>query len=243
MISGGPPRLPIEGPEEIQELSRGFNQMSEGLERLESERRLMLSGISHDLRTPLARLRVSVELNRSALNPDHALGMIQDITEMDDILGQFLEFARSDAQEAPHSFNLNERVSELCARYRLSGQHIETSLGATGPVRLRKLAIRRLLTNLIDSALCYGVKDVEVSTSRTDSQIVLTVADRGPGIATADPSELIRAFAREEPARGQPGTGLGLAIVERIARTHAGRLDLVNRPGGGLIARVTLHTD
>jgi two-component system osmolarity sensor histidine kinase EnvZ len=237
---GIPGRLAVAGPQEIQDLSRGFNQMSEGLQRLESDRRLMLAGISHDLRTPLARLRLALELSSPALEQAHVLGMVQDISEMDAILEQFLDFSRNDSDEAPQVCDLNVLVSEVCARYQLSGEQVTTSLAMLEPVRLRRLAVRRLITNLLDNGLRYGRQDVEITTSGNCSQIILTVADRGPGIQSGNPQEWIRAFSREDSARSKPGSGLGLTVVDRIARAHGGSLELQNRAGGGLRVTVTL---
>ena len=105
----------------------------------------------------------------------------------------------------------------------------------------RVLALRRLVTNLVDNALRYGTGEVELSTHYTDGQVVLSVLDRGPGIRSTDPNSLVKPFAREDAARGTPlGAGLGLAIVERIAKAHGGTLSLSNRSGGGLAVTVTL---
>jgi two-component system osmolarity sensor histidine kinase EnvZ len=236
-----PTAMAVEGPEEIRELSRGFNQMSEGLQRLDAERRLMLAGISHDLRSPLVRLRLMVELREPALDSTTAGAMVRDIKEIDAILGQFLEFARNESDEPPQQSDLNAIVSEVCAGYRLSGHDVKTVLGLVGLANLRAVAIRRLITNLVDNGVRYGEKDIEVATSRNDDDhIVVTVADRGPGIRTGSPDALIKPFAREDLSRSKPGSGLGLTMVDRIARAHGGSVKLMNRPDGGLLVVVTL---
>jgi two-component system osmolarity sensor histidine kinase EnvZ len=236
-----PAAVAVEGPEEIRALSRGFNQMSEGLQRLDAERRLMLAGISHDLRSPLVRLRLNVELSKPGLGSTTAGAMVSDINEIDAILGHFLEFARDESDEPSQQSDLNAIVSELCAGYRLSGHDVKTLLGPVGLANLRAVAVRRLITNLVDNAVRYAEKEIEVATSRNDDDhIVLTVADRGPGIRTGSPDALIKPFAREDVSRSKPGSGLGLTMVDRIARAHGGSVKLMNRPDGGLLVVVTL---
>jgi two-component system osmolarity sensor histidine kinase EnvZ len=231
----------VEGPEEIRALSRGFNQMSEGLQRLDAERRLMLAGISHDLRSPLVRLRLNIELSKRGLDSTTAGAMVRDIKEIDAIVGQFLEFARNESDEPAQRCDLNAIVSEVCAGYRLSGHDVRMVLGPVGVANLRAVAVRRLITNLVENGVRYGEKEIEVATSRNDDDhIVVTVADRGPGIRTGSPDALIKPFAREDVSRNKPGSGLGLTVVDRIARAHGGSVKLMNRPDGGLLAVVTL---
>lgn len=235
-----PAAIAVEGPEEIQELSRGFNQMSEGLQKLDAERRLMLAGISHDLRSPLVRLRLNIELGRPELTCAAADSMVRDIKEIDAILGQFLEFARDESDESAQQSDLNAIISEVCAGYRLSGHDVKTVLGPVGLANLRPVAVRRLISNLVDNGLRYGEKELEVATSRNDDHIVLSVADRGPGIRTGSPDAMIKPFAREDVSRSKPGSGLGLTMVDKIARAHGGSVKLMNRPEGGLLVVVTL---
>jgi two-component system osmolarity sensor histidine kinase EnvZ len=236
-----PAAMAVEGPEEIRELSRGFNQMSEGLQRLDAERRLMLAGISHDLRSPLVRLRLNVELSKPGLDFTTAGAMVRDIKEIDAILGQFLEFARDESDEPPQQCDLNAIVSEVCDGYRLSGHDVKAVLGPVELANLRAVAVRRLITNLVDNGVRYAEKEIEVATRRgDDDQIVVTVADRGPGIRTGSPDALLKPFAREDVSRSKPGSGLGLTMVDRIARVHGGSVKLMNRPDGGLLVVVTL---
>jgi two-component system osmolarity sensor histidine kinase EnvZ len=238
-----PAAIAVEGPDEIQELSRGFNQMSEGLQRLDAERRVMLAGISHDLRSPLVRLRLNVELSEPALDSTTAGAMVRDIREIDAILSQFLDFARDESAEPAQPCDLNAIVSEVCEGYRLSGHDVEAVLGPLELANLRVVAVRRLITNLVDNGVRHAQKQIEIATRRNgDDQIVLTVADRGPGIRTCNPEALIKPFAREDAARSRPGSGLGLTLVDRIARAHGGSVELMNRPDGGLLVIVILAT-
>jgi two-component system, OmpR family, osmolarity sensor histidine kinase EnvZ len=236
-----PAPLPETGPEEIRELSRGFNRLASNLEALESDRRLMLAGISHDLSTPLTRLRLAVELLQIKADMSQATGMVHDIEDMNAILMQFTDYARSGREEEPAIGDFNQIVADVCQRYVAAGIPVKSELAALPLFSFRALALRRLVTNLVDNATRYGIQHVEVTTRVTDDRIVLTVLDRGPGIRSMDPNSLIKPFARENVARGmQLGAGLGLSIVDRIARTHGGNLRLGNRPGGGLVATVTL---
>lgn len=236
-----PEALPDGGPSEIRQLSRGFNQLALNLEALESERRLMLVGISHDLATPLTRLRLALELLTMRGSPGDTQGMLQDLEEMSAILQQFTDYAKTGREEPPVAGDLGALAAEVCSRYRAVGRNIRMQLIPGPTFMFRPLAMRRLITNLLDNAIRYGGQDVEIHLERTDERIVLSVLDRGPGIRSVDPNALIRPFAREDPSRGShTGAGLGLAIVERIAIAHGGGLHLHNRADGGLAAVVTL---
>jgi len=236
-----PALLPETGPEEIRELSRGFNQLALNLETLDADRRLMLVGISHDLSTPLTRLRLAVELMEMNADLTQVSGMIQDIEDMKGILVQFADYAKTGKEEQAVVADFNQVVAEVCQRYVAVGKVIRSGLASVPTFRFRVLAIRRLVTNLVDNAARYGGGYIEVNTRCDAGSMTLTVLDQGPGIRSTDPHSLIKPFARENIARGlQLGAGLGLSIVDRIARAHGGSLALCNRPGGGLAATVTL---
>jgi len=238
-----PPPLPESGPSEIVTLNRGVNRMAANLRQLEQDRAVLLAGVSHDLRTPLARLRLGVEMQ--ARDEATRAGMVDDIEEMDRIIGQFLEFARTDEDTAARDpANVNVIVGACVERYTRMDKDVRFAPGDLPLVPLRPTAFSRLVTNLIDNALAYGAPPVDVSTRRQDNAIVLDIADRGPGIAPADVERLKQPFTRASAARtnasGVAGAGLGLAIVDRIARLHGGTFDLLPREGGGTVARVTL---
>ncbi|MGH8372044.1 MAG: ATP-binding protein [Gammaproteobacteria bacterium] len=238
-----PKALKETGAEEIRDLGRGFNQMTEGLSRLDAERRLMLAGISHDLRTPLTRMRIGVELLGTGSDPQLCKGMIHDIEEMDAILMQFLDYARDGSEERPVTDDLNEIVRDICLRYTSSGIAIKTRLDTLPRFNFRRLAIRRLITNIIDNATRYGGDDIEVVTELQKSSVIFEVMDRGPGIRAVTPESLVKPFAREDVSRGdQRGAGLGLTIADRIIRIHGGRMQIANREGGGLRVRIELPT-
>jgi two-component system osmolarity sensor histidine kinase EnvZ len=236
-----PPPLPETGPSEIAAVNRGFNAMLGNLRQIERDRAVLLAGISHDLRTPLARLRLGLELGA---DDDMRAGMVADIEEMDRIIGQFLEFARDDATSELTVRDLDDVVRASVDRYAQLGKDVRFVAGNAGRLPLRPTAMSRLCSNLIDNALAYGAPPVEVSTTRDGRVAVLDVADRGPGIAPGDAERLKQPFTRATASRtredGAVGAGLGLAIVDRISRLHGGTFDLLPRAGGGTIARVTL---
>ena len=236
-----PPPLPEHGPSEIANLNRGFNRMTTNLRQLEDDRALLLAGVSHDLRTPLARLRLGLEMG----SRDDAMraGMVDDIEEMDRIIGQFLDFAHGEHETVLEPHDPNEITRACVERYVRSGAAVRFTPGAVPKIPLRSTAYSRLVANLVDNALAYGAPPVEITTSLVDNRLVLDVADRGPGIAPDQVERLKQPFTRASTARtstkGVAGAGLGLAIVDRIARMHGGSFDLLARDGGGTIARAT----
>lgn len=236
-------RLPIsDTPSEMAEVYRAFNQMAEDVEQAGQERELMLAGVSHDLRTPLTRLRLSLEL----MVDDNELtqGMVRDIEDMDAILDQFLAFIRDGRDEEIEEVDLADLVREVVAPFNTPQEQIRLCLEPIPPFALRRISMKRLLSNLIGNAMHHGGSGIEVaayvSGDTSAPYVVLSVLDRGAGI---DPSELeviFNPFIRGDRARSGKGTGLGLAIVKRIASMHGGVVELRNRSGGGLEARVRL---
>ena len=235
-----PAPLAVTGPGEIRSVTHAFNQMSRDLDRLDEDRALILAGISHDLRTPLTRLRLAAEMS---VDSDAREGIGADIDEMDKIIGQFLDFARDPEGEQQEPTDINAVVSHVADSLQRRGARIELNLADLPPLMLRPLALLRLVSNLLNNALHHGgsAAPVEVATRREGENIVIEVMDRGPGIPANDAERLKLPFTRIDAARtGASGAGLGLAIVDRIARSHGGRFDLVAREGGGLTARVRL---
>lgn len=233
-----PPLLEESGPSEISALSRSFNEMSRGLEALEADRALLLAGISHDLRTPLSRLRLGIELLSDAdsmLKED----MVKDIETMDSIVGQFIGYVRADGGEATApDGDLNALVRAEAESRSRRGLAIALDLGALPPLPLKPVAVRRLIGNLVENALRYGALPLTIRTRVEGDRAVLRVLDCGPGIPESEMARMLLPFTRLDPARSTEGTGLGLAIVERVAQLHGARVALANRPEGGLEARV-----
>lgn len=198
--------------------------------------------MSHDLRTPLSRLRLAQELSRSQLPDFVNASMVSDIEEMDVIIDQFLDFARDGTNEAvnPHA-DLNALIEVLAQRYEKRGEPVTARFERLPALRLRPLAVQRMVSNLVDNALRYGSGPIEIETQRTSDGVVLRVLDRGPGIPPEEVGRVMQPFTRLDDARtDSSGAGLGLAIVDRVARMHGGKVELIPRPGGGLEARVEL---
>jgi two-component system, OmpR family, osmolarity sensor histidine kinase EnvZ len=234
-----PDPIPESGPEEIRTLSHAFNEMSRDLAQLDADRALFLAGVSHDLRTPLSRLRLGLEM--SGADPQLKEGMTADIEEMDRIINQFLDFARTDGGEPMQHADLAAIATEVAEHYRRHGKSVATDLASVPELPLQAMAMRRVVLNLVDNALRYGEKEVGIAVRAEDSVVVLDVSDRGPGIPASEVERLKQPFTRLEVARSDKGgAGLGLAIVERVVRAHRGKLDLLPREGGGLVAEVRL---
>ena len=239
-----PAPLPESGPSEIAVLARGFNRMISNLKQMESDRALLLAGVSHDLRTPLARLRLVAEMG--VTDESMKQGMIDDIDEMDRIINQFLDFARGEDKEPLAMRNLNAVVEECVERYRRKGHRIAFEPDDALPAMpLREQSLDRAIVNLIDNAFRYGSATLEVRLHRDRNNAVIEIADRGPGIPPSEVERLKQPFTRLDTARGSAaggklGSGLGLAIVDRIVLLHGGEFDLLLREGGGTTARIAL---
>ncbi len=235
------PRLPEDSVDELRDVSRTFNEMADSLVRLDNERTLLLAGVSHDIRTPLARLRLAVEMLPENTNSMKA-GMIEDIADMDNIIHQFLDFVRGVEGEPTKMMDINALLIALSERQARAGRNLKLQLTSTYFIPLRPLAMQRLLDNLVGNAYAYSKGDVEVVSKITAEKIVISVLDNGPGIPPEHAQRLLRPFERMDNARNknEGGSGLGLAICNRIAKLHRGSLELLNRPRGGLEAKLTL---
>ncbi len=233
-----PAPLAESGPRELATVSAAFNRMARDLEALERERAMVLAGISHDVRTPLSRLRLALEM--SGADATAAQGMSADIDEMDQVIGQFLEFARGE-NEAKTVDDLTALLAEVGEHYAKLGKAVKVNAAQLAPFAFARMALRRAVGNLVDNALRYAGEPVEVAARSEGANVIIEVLDRGPGIPAGEAERLKQPFTRLDPARsGRGGAGLGLAIVERVARAHGGRLELVPRPGGGLAARLSV---
>ena len=235
------PRLPEDSMDELQQVSKTFNEMAESLVRLDSERTLLLAGVSHDIRTPLARLRIAVELLDDSCENLKA-GMIEDIADMDNIIHQFSDFVRGVEGEPTKMMDINVLLQALQERQARAGRDLKLQLSNAYFIPLRPMAMQRLLDNLVGNAYSYSKGKVTVESKITADSIIISVLDNGPGIPPEHAERLLRPFERMDSARNknEGGSGLGLAICNRIAKLHRGSLELINRPEGGLEARLTL---
>lgn len=236
-----PPRISEAGPAEIRTLAQAFNQMAADIQRQDEERALLLAGVSHDLRTPLARIRLALEMLDDRGHAELKDGVAQDIADIDAAIGQFLDFARPvDAEKVAADADLDALIRRVIERYARLGQAVRYAPSPLPPLPLRAQAMQRLITNLIDNALRHGGGGAEIETGHDAHTAWLEVLDRGPGIPHDDALRMLQPFTRLDSARSTSGTGLGLAIVDRIAKLHGGTVRLLPRDGGGLRVRVVL---
>ena len=243
-----PAPIPENGPEELRRLARSFNTMASDLQGHEKDRSEVLAGISHDLRTPLTRLRLEAEM--SIENEASRLAAIADIEQMEAVISQFMDYARTESGETPELVDLESLLKDIAQRRNQLGQTCDTQLSSMPDILLRRGAITRAVNNLLDNAWKYGGGAMTLSSvipqedflrGAANQEIWIEIKDHGPGIPADQVERLKRPFTRLESARTDAsGTGLGLAIVERVARLHGGRLELLANPAGGLIARLVL---
>lgn len=223
------------GPLEIRQVNQAFNRMVYTLEQAERERRIMLAGISHDLRTPLTRIRLTAEML-----PDEFLreGLVYDVDDMDAILNQFISYMRDGSDEELKDTNINILLQELIIQFKPLDIRFEVQDVPIIPAR--SLSLKRLIANLINNAKRYGAEPIELSAKVENEHILITVADHGEGIPEDQIEELMQPFVRGDSARTIQGSGLGLAIVKRIVDIHQGEIQIHNREQGGLEVVISL---
>ena len=247
LASGNNPKLlPEKGPAEIREANQSFNQMVQDLQQVETDRAVILAGISHDLRTPITRMQLELEM--AGLPEDARRGMQSDLTQMEAIIAQFLDYARPTDSSSFTRFNLSallSKAAEEAARH----QDIKITTAIDGGIEARgnPTEMARVMSNLIENARRYGktessdVAELNLSATVKSAQAVIELSDCGSGLPPEQIAYLLRPFTRLDSARGQAnGAGLGLAIVDRVVLRHQGKLEIVNRGGGGLMVRVIL---
>ncbi|PUE15565.1 two-component sensor histidine kinase [Limnohabitans sp. WS1] len=226
---------------EIREVNIGFNRMAERLAKIEAERALMLAGISHDLRTPLARLRLETEL--SVADPQARELMAADIEQLDEIIDKFLDYARPDATNLGPVL-LSGVISRCIAPWR-HNQRFEIAVDVSEDLHVQAEAVElgRVMSNLLENARRYGqspsdgITRVEIVARVHDGWVLLRVRDQGPGVSEDTLKNLTQPFYRGDTARtSATGSGLGLAIVERSVQRMGGTFSVFNNSAGGLMA-------
>ena len=235
----GRDRGPIkpEGALEVRQAAAAFNRMQERIRRFLAQRTEMLAGVSHDLRTPLTRLRLALAMLpvRDDLAPEVA-EMTNDVEEMERMIGGYLAFARGEGTEQASDVDLGALVEEVALAARRSGAIVDLAAPSGLMVKLRPGAMRRAITNVVDNARRHASR-VALAVARVGERAVeVTIDDDGPGIAPERRESVFRPF--ESGAAG--GTGLGLTIARDIVRAHGGDIVLENSPLGGLRARLRL---
>ena len=240
------------GPTEIRQVNMAFNRLFTTLNQAQKERTIMLAGISHDLRTPLTRMRLTAEML-----PDDFFreGLIYDIEDMDAILEQFISFMKDGSDEPVSLTNLDTIFNEIMVQFAPMAFVYQSECDKVVPVR--PMSIKRLIINLVNNAKRYGEPPIYLSatvvptfieTVKEDSEVIsentvnkeaqeqllICVRDCGGGVAEDQLERIMQPFERGETARTTQGSGLGLAIVDRIARLHHGTVEAINHPDGGL---------
>ncbi len=236
-----PEPLPQTGPAELAALAHEFNRMAEQVEELLANRTTLLAGISHDLRTPLARIRLALGMLSEKPERDLLERAMLDVDGMNDLIARCLEVSRDFSEQDAARIDLCDLLAEVTAEYARGGAEIRGQPGPDCHLRVRPLALKRIMTNLVDNALRYGGgQAIDIEYRIADGRVEICVLDRGPGIPEAEREAVFRPFYRLEPSRSSRtgGSGLGLAIVRQLARANGWTVDLAPRPGGGTAACV-----
>lgn len=231
--------LAADSPSEIATLARSFDDMARRLAAQDADRTMMLAGISHDLKTPLAKIRLALALRPGGAPEDEAM-IERQLDRMDQMLGQFLAFGRGRDTETAVRIDVAQAVA---AAIEAQASVARLTVVAVPPphIVVRPLAFDRVLVNLLRNAELHGRAPIDVTVDVLDAQAIVEVADRGSGVPPALLPTLAEPFVRLDQARpSDGGVGLGLAIARRFATEHGGTLTLANRPGGGFVARLAL---
>ena len=234
-------RVKVEGRDEVANLARSFNRAADRIERLVVAQREVLAGASHELRSPLARIRMGIELLGREPRPDLRERLAHDVAELDELIGELLLASRLDATNALECRETVDLLALLAEEGARTGAEVcGERVRIEGDSRL----LRRLLRNLLENARRYGADSpVEARVGvRAGAGALLRVADRGPGVPEAERERIFQPFYRP-PGTRQSGTGLGLALVRRIARHYGGEVRCFDRPGGGTCFEVTLGSE
>ena len=240
-------KIPEDTATEFKEVTKAFNEMASNLAKSENERRFIMGSVSHDIRTPLTRMKLSLEMlpKKSAFLKE---SMDQDIDEINQIINQFLDFVRGFDDEPISSLNFGNFLTELKKQHAILGHDLKISKITRSKdipknlfIDVRPLAFKRLFDNLINNGVKFSKSNkIELVAKLYDEKIEINVLDKGPGIPKAQREKLLEPFERLDQARGSiGGSGLGLAIANRIVMVHNGKLELINRRTGGLNVKLT----
>ena len=224
------------GAREIRQAAYEFDRMRKRISVHLNQRSEMLSGISHDLRTPLTRLKLQLALLKQQ---DVAIKMSDDVEEMERMLNEYLEFSRYQKNEETETVNINSLIIDIIKKY--NDEQIKVHFGENLIINMRPNAIKRCLINLIDNGLSYG-KKVEIITKKTIEDLVIFIDDNGIGIPESEYQNVMKPFYRIDQSRGQnkSGVGLGLSIANDIIRSHGGKMTLEKSPLNGLRVKISL---
>ncbi|MGI4813132.1 MAG: ATP-binding protein [Janthinobacterium lividum] len=231
------------GPRELRQLAQGFNQMVTDISRTEGDRNVMLAGVAHDLRAPLARLRLRAEMVDEAPQRE---GFVRDVDSLAHIVDQFLVFAHDGGDQSP-LVEVDAHCERFVRHHRFcfaDQPALDVTLNAGERFVLHSAMLDRILTNLVDNAVAYGAPPIVVATLESADRWYLSVTDNGSGIPLDQLENASRPFVRLDPARGgNAHCGLGLAIVSQLARKAGGDCAIVNLPDGGFRVELSFPRD
>ena len=241
---GTPLPLPEEGPEEITTLAHAFNKMAADLRQLAENRTVMISGVSHDLRTPLTRLAIAVEMLDEDANPELIAGIRRDIDVMNRLIGQFLQFSEAADSSCPVQMDLWSIIEAIAMDLQRTGADVRLHRHDPACVYFGDPdALERIMLNLMKNAATYGKgAPIDVDLHCSEDTVTIDISDRGPGIPSGEVEAVFRPFYRVETERtaSTGGSGLGLAISRQLASSNGWDIDLLPREAGGTIARLQL---
>lgn len=240
-VSGQGQTIAEQGPLEVETAARALNALQARVAAHVSERMQILAAISHDLQTPITRLRLRIEsLEETAVQAR----LLDDVTQLGQLVREGIDYARSAsvALGAPVQLDLPAFLDSVVGDYEDMGKPVQRLAGDPAALKTHPQVLRRIVQNLVDNALAYAGSAEVGLVADAQGHVVIEVLDRGPGIPAAALGTVLQPFQRLEPSRGRAsgGTGLGLAIADQLSRALGGRLTLINRVGGGLCARVEL---
>jgi two-component system osmolarity sensor histidine kinase EnvZ len=224
------------GAEEVRAAARAFLAMRDRIRRHIRERTDMLAGVSHDLRTPLTRMKLQLSLMEAGSETEE---LKRDVDEMDKMVAAYLAFARGQNEQPAEPTDLGNLLQELADDTRRGGREIQVEIGQPVTLMLRRLSFKRALSNLVENALRFG-RHVRLTVERRQDSIDLHIDDDGPGIPEKERHKVFRPFYRLDQARhGSGNVGLGLTIARDAVLAHGGEIRMAASPLGGL--RVSIH--
>ena len=245
-----PEKLPLDSVTEFRTMSQTFNEMATSLGKVDQERKVLLAGVSHDIRTPLTRLRIAIEMLPKKIASKLKTSMEEDIIEIDNILNQFIDYVRGFNQETTITTNLNDFFSHIKNQHQILNRNIVLVSNLKIPIfyDIKPISFRRLFDNLINNAFSYSRGEVVITIKKNKDNISISVLDDGPGIPPDHIQRLLKPFERfdvistnkKQAENNREGCGLGLAIVDKITEAHNGKLAISNRAKKGLEVKITL---
>ena len=241
---GSPPPLAEDGPEELASLARTFNRMSTEVHELLDNRTVMVAGISHDLRTPLTRLGLAIEMLGDREDQELVAGIRRDLAAMENLIKQFMELAKGLTGERQEELDLWQILCTQAEDLRRAGHDVRLGSDSSCHLPGDPVALNRILANLLDNAAHYGdSKAIDAELQCDPKRVCIRISDRGPGIPEAQLETVFRPFHRLDTAREERtgGSGLGLAIARQLAKKNGWTIELKPRPGGGTVAILSLN--